>query len=130
MQQDHGPKNFMSRTGALNGDDIIDILVNKPVCAQFIGRKLWRFFVEDEPSPQIVDAIASSIRAHNYEMRPVLRGILFRSRNADANQESDSVFDPNLEAPRDATPLTNCRAKRDATNGPDSFRAAQCERLG
>ncbi len=94
MQQDHGPKNFMGRTGALNGDDIIDILVNKPVCAQFIGRKLWRFFVEDEPSPQIVDAIASSIRAHN------------------------------------ATPLTNCRAKRDATNGPDSFRAAQCERLG
>ena len=75
MQQDRRPRNFMDRTGALNGDEIIDILVNKPACAQFIGRKLWRFFVEDEPSPQIVDAIASSIRAHNYEMRPVLRKI-------------------------------------------------------
>ena len=75
MQQDHGPKNFMGRTGARNGDEIIEILVNKPACAQFIGRKLWRFFVEDEPSPQMVDAIASSIRAHNYEVRPVLREI-------------------------------------------------------
>src|SRR6202040_2104986 len=44
-------------------------------CAQFIGRKIWRYFVEDEPSPQIVDAVASRIRSHNYEMRPVLHEI-------------------------------------------------------
>src|SRR6202040_204725 len=44
-------------------------------CAQFIGRKIWRYFVEDEPSPQIVDAVASRIRSHNYEIRPVLREI-------------------------------------------------------
>src|SRR6266705_5114515 len=94
MQQDHGPKNFMGRTGALNGDDIIDILVNKPVCAQFIGRKLWRFFVEDEPSPQIVDAIASSIRAHNYEMRPVLREIF-----SSAEFYSDRVMRTQIKSP-------------------------------
>ena len=136
LQQDHGPKNFMGRTGALNGDDIIDILVNKPVCAQFIGRKLWRFFVEDEPSPQIVDAIASNIRAHNYEMRPVLREIF-----SSAEFYSDRVMRTQIKSPIQyliqtskllemQLPLTNCRAKRDATNGPDSFRAAQCERLG
>jgi uncharacterized protein (DUF1800 family) len=75
MQQDLGPKNFMGRSGGLNGDDIINVLLSKPACAQFIGRKLWRFLVEDEPSSQIVDAVASSIRAHNYEMRPVLHEI-------------------------------------------------------
>ncbi len=48
LQQDLGPKNFMGRSGPLNGDDIINILVGKPACAQFIGRKLWRFFVEDD----------------------------------------------------------------------------------
>src|SRR6266705_5384587 len=94
MQQDHGPKNFMCRTGALNGDDIIDILVNKPVCAQFIGRKLWLFFVEYEPSPQIVDAIASSIRAHNYEMRPVLREIF-----SSAEFYSDRVMRTQIKSP-------------------------------
>jgi uncharacterized protein (DUF1800 family) len=94
MQHDHGPKNFMGRTGALNGDEIIDILVDKPACAQFLGRKLWRFFVEDEPSPQIVDTIASSIRAHNYEMRPVLHKI-FRS----AEFYSDRVMQTQIKSP-------------------------------
>jgi len=75
FQQDRGPKTFMGKTGNLNGDDIIDILVSKPACAQFIGRKLWRFFVEDDPSTEIVNAIGERIRAHNFEMRPMLREI-------------------------------------------------------
>ena len=74
-QQDSGAKNFMGRAGNLNGDDIIDTITKKPACAQFIGRKIWRYFVEDEPPPQIVDAVADRIRAHNYEIRPVLREI-------------------------------------------------------
>jgi uncharacterized protein (DUF1800 family) len=94
MQQDRRPKSFMDRTGALNGDEIIDIIVNKPACAQFIGRKLWRFFVEDEPPPQIVDAIASSIRAHNYEMRPVLREIF-----SSAEFYSDRVMRTQIKSP-------------------------------
>src|SRR5260370_39108850 len=76
FQQDHGPKTFMGRTGNLNGDDIIDTLVNEPACAQFIGRKLWRFFVEDEPSNAIVDLVAVSLRAHNFEIRPLLPEML------------------------------------------------------
>ena len=75
FQQDRGNKAFLGKSGAFNGDDIIDILVQQPACAQFIGRKLWRFFVEDDPSSQIVDAVAGRIRAHNYELRPVLREI-------------------------------------------------------
>lgn len=75
FQQDHGSKTFMGRTGNLTGDDIIDILVSKPACPQFIARKLWRFFVEDEPGTQVVDVVASRLRAHNFEIRPVLSEI-------------------------------------------------------
>jgi uncharacterized protein (DUF1800 family) len=49
--------------------------VQKPACAQFIGKKLWRYFVEDDPAPALVDLIASRVRAHNFEMRPLLREI-------------------------------------------------------
>jgi uncharacterized protein (DUF1800 family) len=63
------------KTGPWNGDDIIDTLMKQPACAQFLARKLWRFFAEDEPSAQIVDAVAARIRAQNFEMRPVLREI-------------------------------------------------------
>jgi uncharacterized protein (DUF1800 family) len=79
LQHDPSPKTFMGRTGPLDGDDIIDTLSEKPACAQFIGRKIWRYFVEDEPSPQIVDAVADRIRAHNYEIRPLLREIFSSS---------------------------------------------------
>jgi len=76
FQQDQRAKTFMGRTGNLNGDDIIDTLVSMPACAQFIGRKLWRFFAEDEPSPTTVDSVAATIRKRNFEMRPILREIL------------------------------------------------------
>jgi len=78
-QTDDGPKTFMGKTGPWNGDDIIDILMKQPACAQFLARKLWRFFAEDEPSPQIVDAVAARLRVHNFEMRPVL-GEIFSSK--------------------------------------------------
>ena len=75
FQQDLGPKTFMGKTGPHNGDDIIDILIMQPACAQFIGRKLWRYFVEDDPSPQVVDVVAKRIRTHNYQIQPILREI-------------------------------------------------------
>jgi uncharacterized protein (DUF1800 family) len=94
MQQDLGTKTFMGHTGPLNGDDIIDILIQKPACAQFIGKKLWRFFVEDEPSREIVDLIASRIRAHDFEMRPVLREIF-----SSAQFYSDRVMQTQIKSP-------------------------------
>jgi uncharacterized protein (DUF1800 family) len=78
-QHDDGPKTFMGKTGPWHGDDIIDMLVKQPACSEFLARKLWRFFAEDEPAPQIVEAVAARIREHHFEMRPVLREI-FSSR--------------------------------------------------
>jgi uncharacterized protein (DUF1800 family) len=94
FQQDRGPRTFMGKTGNLGGDDIIDILVSKPACAQFIGRKLWRFFVEDDPVGEIVDAIAQRIRAHNFEMRPVLREIF-----SSAEFYSERVMGSQIKSP-------------------------------
>jgi uncharacterized protein (DUF1800 family) len=94
MQQDLGMKTFMGHTGPLNGDDIIEILITKSVCAQFIGKKLWRFFVEDEPSQQIVDLIARRIRSHNFEMWPVLREIF-----SSAEFYSDRVVHTQIKSP-------------------------------
>ena len=94
FQQDHGQKRFMGRTGNLNGDGIIDTLVSKPACAQFIGRKLWRFFAEDEPPTAIVDSVAATIRKHNFEMRPVLREIF-----SSAEFYSDRVMGSQIKSP-------------------------------
>jgi uncharacterized protein (DUF1800 family) len=74
-QHDTNPKTFMGKTGPWNGDDVIDILMKQPACAQFLARKLWRFFAEDDPSAQVVDAVAGRLREHNFEIRPTLAAI-------------------------------------------------------
>ena len=94
FQHDASSKTFMGQSGPLNGDDIIDTLMKKPACAQFIGRKIWRYFVEDDPSPETVDAVASRLRAQNYEIRPVLREIL-----SSAEFYSDRVIRSQIKSP-------------------------------
>ena len=94
FQHDASSKTFMDRSGPLDGDDIIDTLMKKPTCAQFIGRKIWRYFVEDDPSPETVDAVASRLRAHNYEIRPVLGEIL-----SSAEFYSDRVIRNQIKSP-------------------------------
>jgi uncharacterized protein (DUF1800 family) len=74
-QHDNKPKTFLGRRGNFNGDDIIDILTSQPTCAQFIGKKLCRYFINDEPAPLLVNAVAESLRIHNFEMKPVLREV-------------------------------------------------------
>jgi uncharacterized protein (DUF1800 family) len=74
-QHDNTQKTFMRKTGAWDGDDVIDILMEQPACAEFIAEKLWRFFVEDEPSGKIASTVANRLRGEQYEIRPVLREI-------------------------------------------------------
>jgi len=94
FQHDRGNKTFMGRSGAFSGDDIIDTLVKNPACARFIGRKLVRFFVEDDPGAEMVEALANRLHAHNFEMRPVLRE-LFNS----AEFYSDRVMRAQIKSP-------------------------------
>ena len=41
-------KTFLGRTGNLDGEDIIDIIVKEPATTRFICRHLYNFFVADE----------------------------------------------------------------------------------
>ncbi len=72
-QHDPGRKTFIGHSGNFSGDDILDIILQQPACPEFIGRKLWRFFVEDEPPPEMITAMATALRKNDFELRPVLR---------------------------------------------------------
>lgn len=78
FQHDSGEKKFFERTGDFDGDDIIGMILQKPACAQFITRKIWTFFCYENPSPALVDSLAASFRAGNYEIKPLMQEI-FRS---------------------------------------------------
>ena len=81
---DEGEKTILGRTGKFKGEEAIDILLAQPACAQFISRKLYRFFVRDELSPELAEELATSLRTHKYEIAPFLEQI-FLSRDFYSN---------------------------------------------
>ena len=46
---DYSEKTFLGETGNWNGDDVVDIICKQPAAARFVARKLYDFFVADEP---------------------------------------------------------------------------------
>lgn len=70
---DPGVKTFLGRTGEFDGWDIIDIIMEQPVTAEFICGKLCAFFAYTDPEPELVKGLAKTFRDSGYELRPVLR---------------------------------------------------------
>ncbi len=86
-EHDDDDKTFLGTTGNLDGEDIIDIIVNQEATARFISRHLYNFFVADEPQvpawpiepPQDPDAIDQLVKAYfdsDGDMRHIMRTLL------------------------------------------------------
>ena len=78
LQHDDGQKQFLGKTGPFTGDDVLDVIFQQPACAKFIAKKLWTFYAYEDPSPALVDTLASNFRGTSYEIRPLMNDI-FRS---------------------------------------------------
>ena len=78
---DDGAKTFFKQTGPWKAADIVRLTLDQPVCAEFLCRKLYRFFVSeiDEPSADLISPLAEELRSHQYAIDHVL-GIILRSR--------------------------------------------------
>ena len=79
-QHDTGDKTFLGRTGRLGGEEIIDIILAQPVTAEFVGAKLYRFFVRDEIDPAVKTALGRTFRESGYQVKPLLERV-FLSRD-------------------------------------------------
>ena len=79
-KHDGRDKTFLGRTGPFNGVDVLDSILEQPVAANYIGTKIYRFFVRDDPSPDLQARLGGLLRDSNYEIRPFLR-TLFLSRD-------------------------------------------------
>ncbi len=74
-QHDYGTKTVLGQTGAWNGDDVVNIVVSHPACANFICTKLFKFFVFDDPKPEDVRPFARIFTASGYEIKPVMEAM-------------------------------------------------------
>ena len=79
-QHDEGPKDFLGRTGNFDGVDVLDIILEQPATADYIAAKIYRFFVREDPSPELQADLGAVFRDNDYELKPLLRTI-FLSRD-------------------------------------------------
>ena len=79
-QHDDGEKTFLGHTGRLDGVDVIDLIMQLPVTADYIAGKIYRFFVRQELSPELQKKLGAILRQNHYEISPLLETI-FLSRD-------------------------------------------------
>jgi uncharacterized protein (DUF1800 family) len=73
---DDGVKTVLGRTGNLDGDQVLDILLAQPATAEFITRKLWREFVSPDPDEAAIQRIARRFRDSRYDIKVALHDLL------------------------------------------------------
>jgi len=79
-QHDDGEKTFLGKTGRFDGVDIINIITEQPVTADYIAGKIYRYFVRQDLSPELQKKLGAVLRQNNYEIKPLLETI-FLSRD-------------------------------------------------
>lgn len=72
-RHDWGPKQVLGRAGDLKGGDVIDIILREPATAEYMARKLWRFFAATEPDNRLVRSLAAVLRHSDYDFKVFLR---------------------------------------------------------
>ena len=76
LQHDNGSKAVFGSSGNHDGDDVLRLCLTHEACPRFLAAKLLREFVMPSPDEAAIAALAGCIRAHDYQMKPVLRDLL------------------------------------------------------
>ncbi|EIL97454.1 DUF1800 domain-containing protein [Rhodanobacter sp. 115] len=86
-KHDDGNKTFLGHAIAGNGyaeiEQAVDLIVRQPACAHFIAQQLAEYFIDDQPPPALVDAMARTFQRSDGDIAAVLR-TMFLSKAAAA----------------------------------------------
>ncbi len=76
-KHDNSPVTFMGRTGRFSGDQIIDIILEKPRAAEYIAEKFWKEFISDKaPDYRYIKNWGAAFRKSNYNIRVLYSEVL------------------------------------------------------
>ncbi len=76
---DDGEKTVLGQRGRWKGEDVVQILFQQPQCPRFFAKKLWEYFVTEDPDQTTIDQLAQTLRQSQYDLAPLLKEI-FSSR--------------------------------------------------
>jgi uncharacterized protein (DUF1800 family) len=90
-KHDEGEKTVLGRTGALTGDDVIDVLCQRPRMSEFLVNKMWEWFVYPDPEPQMVNRFAEKFRKAGLNVKTLL-GEIMRSDEFYSDKADRSIY--------------------------------------
>ena len=93
--RDYGEKTIFNRTGAFNGDDLVDLILSHPSSAEFLVRRLWVEFVSLDPIPdQALNHWVNAFRETGYQIKELLTVMLNSTYFWDEQYRGTSVKSP------------------------------------
>jgi len=93
-QHDFGTKTFLSRTGTLDGTDIIDTILGQPATGEHVAGKIYRYFVRDDISPAVTAELGRGFKASGFELKPLLRRIFLSKDFYSAPSTASQIKSP------------------------------------
>ncbi|MFC4213127.1 DUF1800 family protein [Pedobacter lithocola] len=94
---DAGTKTFFGKTGNFDGENIIDIILDKPETAEFISRKVYKFFVNDNPNEANIKELATHFFNSKYDISELMKKMFtadwfYKSENIGTKIKSPAEF--------------------------------------
>jgi uncharacterized protein (DUF1800 family) len=75
MQHDYGTKTFLGKTGNFEGDEVLDILLEQRQTAWFITKKVYGYFVNEQPDAEHIGWLADRLYKNNYNIAGLMEDI-------------------------------------------------------
>ncbi len=94
-RHDAGKKTIFGQTGNWTGDDFVELILRQPATSRFIARKLFVFFVYENPDPEYVHRMATVLKKEQYDLSPLLKNLfmseVFYSPDSMGNQVKSPI---------------------------------------
>ena len=74
-QHDYGNKTVLGQTGDFEGDDVLDILLEQKQTAKFISKKIYQFFVNDQPDMEKIEWMAERFYKSDYDISKLMEDV-------------------------------------------------------
>ena len=94
LLHDGGEKTVFGKSGNLDGDAVLDIILAQPAASDFIVRKLWREFVSPVPDAARVKHIAAQFRASGWDIASTVRALLLQPEVVQRDENNALVKSP------------------------------------
>ncbi|MCH2045531.1 MAG: DUF1800 domain-containing protein, partial [Saprospiraceae bacterium] len=93
-QHDFGEKTFMGKTGKFNGEDIIDIILERKETAYYIASKVYRYFVNPKTDETHIKELGDKFYNSQYDISAMMRHLFMADWFYDNQHQGVKIKSP------------------------------------